>query len=95
MNSKFESNPVVSALHDAAAVAERLSAIHCTVLSAYANGRRPVLVIDRPPPFVQGAVKRQHPDGVGGIERVFAAGYHGVQLEWIDHVPASREVGHG
>lgn len=86
---------VVTALHDAASAADRLALFGVTVLMAYANGRRPVLVVDTPPSFVRGVIKRASPDGNGGIERVHAAPFYGVQIEWLEHVPAAKEVRHG
>lgn len=91
----FTSNPVVDALHDAGAAAEKLHAMHVHIVSAYANGRRPVLVIDHPPAFVNGVEKRRSPNGRGGIERVMASSYHGVQLEWVEHLPAKQEAANG
>lgn len=69
-----------------------------TIIAAYANGRRPVLIIDAPPPFVVGALKRQHPNGKGGTTVVMAASFNGCQLEWMRDIPGVAEVqavGHG
>lgn len=65
------------------------------VLSHYSNGRRPVLIIDRPPPMAQGHLKRHHPNGTGGRDNVMAAEYQGLQLEWTQCTPQLREVAHG
>ena len=88
-----------TALHVAAAAADRLSACGENILHAYANGRRAVLIIDHPPAFVRGVVKRTHPDGRGGVKRIWAASFHGVQLEWMHDCPGAlvpdTEAGHG
>lgn len=55
------------------------------VLAHYSNGRRAVLIIDRPPPQLQGHLRRRQPNGRGGIERMLAAEYQGLQLEWSQH----------
>lgn len=85
----------VSALHEAAAAADRLAACGVTVVHAYANGRRAVLIIDKPPVFVRGVIKRTHPDGAGGVQRIWAANFYSVQLEWLENVPQGQAVRHG
>jgi len=58
-----------------------------TVLSVLANGRRPLLIIDRIPDDVISVIKRRHPNGVGGTTVVRAAEWHGCQLEASCDVP--------
>lgn len=68
------------------------------IIAAYANGRRPVLIIDAPPSFVQGVPKRRHPNASGGTTVVSAASFNGCQLEWMRDVPGTAQVqavGHG
>ena len=94
-------------LFSAGATAQALEAAGITILGYYSNGRRPVLIIDQPPPLLQGAPKRRQPNGDGGIDLVMAAPYENVQLEWTVKSPmprliagmlaaadAAREVGH-
>lgn len=94
-------------LFSAGATAQTLEAAGITILGYYSNGRRPVLIIDQPPPLLQGAPKRRQPNGDGGIDLVMAAPYENVQLEWtvksamprliadvLGATDAVREVGH-
>lgn len=60
------------------------------VIAALANGRRPVLMVDRLPPGLQGVAKRSHGNGCGGTTVITAAEFHGCQLEWMHDVPAAR-----
>ncbi|ASK91077.1 hypothetical protein KWH04_01020 [Xanthomonas campestris pv. trichodesmae] len=78
----------------AATTARELENVGITVLAHYSNGRRAVLLIDRPPLDVPAVMKRRQPDGRGGIERVMAADYQGMQLEWTQRTPQLLEVGH-
>lgn len=94
VNTPIDNNPVVTALQIAAQVAARLAAQGVYVNHAFANGRSPVLVIDHPPAFIRGVVKRSTPTGAGGVEQVWAAPFYGVQLEWLVQVPGMREVAH-
>lgn len=80
-------------LRAAADAVEKLDAARISVLGAYSNGRKPVLYVDQKPDFVRGVMIRRQPSATG-FDRVMASGYHGVQLEWIEHVPFVREVGH-
>lgn len=91
-------------LFSAAATARELEIAGIQVLAHYSNGRRAVLIIDQPPPLVQGHLRRRQPNGRGGIERVLAAEYQGMQLEWsvheggaplVDRAPVRLEVVHG
>lgn len=84
----------IDGMRIAAAAIEKLDAAKVAVLVAYTNGRKPVLVIDRKPRFVTGVLTRRQPTAEG-VDRVMASGYHGVQIEWTEHVPMVREVGHG
>jgi hypothetical protein len=72
-------------LFSAANTARELENGGIQVLAHYSNGRRLVLIIDRPPPLMRGHVRRRQPNGRGGIERVLAAEYQGLQLEWSEH----------
>ena len=84
-----------TAMRASANAIELLDAVGTEVVFAYSNGRQVVLLVDCKPPFVTGSCIRRTPAGRGGYERVFAAQYHGVQIEWIEHEPASAEVAHG
>lgn len=74
-----------------ASVAQRLEKAGTEILGYYDNGRRPVIVIRKPPQFVTGAFKQRHPNGQGGFDRMFAASYFGVQLEWIERTSAPAD----
>ncbi len=54
----------------------------CVVVEIKLRGGRPTLVIDQPPTFVHGAAKitRTHR---GMRDTIYAAPFHGVQLEWV------------
>jgi hypothetical protein len=91
-------------LYSAAATARELENAGIQVLGHYSNGRRAVLIIDQPPPLLQGHLRRRQPNGRGGTERVLAAEYQGMQLEWsqhdegrplVDTAPPQLEVVHG
>lgn len=83
-------------LIDAATVAGILEDSGRTVYGHYSNGRRVVLVIDQPPAFVRdGVCKRRQPNGRGGWMRVMAAGFQGVQIEWLENEESNREVANG
>lgn len=86
---------MAGALRLAAEAACRIEDAGGTIIAAYANGRRPVLIVAGPPPFVAGHAKRTHPNGAGGTTTVFAASYHGCQLEWMRETHARTAVGHG
>jgi len=77
-------------LFSAANTARELENGGIQVLAHYSNGRRAVLIIDRPPPLLQGHVRRRQPNGRGGVERVLAAEYQGLQLEWSVHEGGAR-----
>lgn len=87
-------NPFPAALVDAAAVAKQLTDAGVEIHTAFDNGRRMVLLIEKPPEFVTGHMKRHHPNGMGGTTTIFAASYQGCQLEWQTDTYAT-EVGHG
>jgi hypothetical protein len=90
---RTKSKTTAAALRVAAAAAEKLEAEGIQIQSHYSNGRQAVLVADRKPAFVRGVLTRREPTG-SGVTHVYASPFHGVQLEWHDHVPAVREVGH-
>ena len=56
------------------------------VVAAFANGRRPLLVVDRMPGQLQSVIKMIHPNGRGGRTVVRATRYRGCQLEWMEDV---------
>jgi hypothetical protein len=90
MNNKV----TAAALRAAADATDQLDESGSKVLGHYSNGRVPVLLIDRPPTFVQGVSRRRESDGKGGRVRVYAAPFRGTQLEWRVAEPAAREVAH-
>ena len=86
------------ALQLAATAARVLVDAGSRVIGAYANGRRPVLIVDAPPSFVHGLVKRTNPNGAGKTTLVYAASFHGCQLEWMRDIHTAgivQGVGHG
>ncbi|GGK08779.1 hypothetical protein [Luteimonas terricola] len=97
MNDSPTDRTVSDALQVASHAAGLLADAGTRVIGAYANGRRPVLIIDKPPTFVRGAVKtrgKPHPDG-GRRTLVLGASFQGCQLEWWEDVPVAQEVRHG
>lgn len=85
--------PIRLALQQAAKVAEQINAAGVEIHSAFDNGRRMVLLIDKAPPFVAGHVKKSFPNGFGGRTYVYGASFHGCQLEWSEDT--TGEVSHG
>lgn len=79
----------------AAQTAKRLEDQGIEIFGHYSNGRKAVLMIDRPPAFVRGARRRRQPDGRGGTQYIMAAPYEGLQIEWSTHVACALEVSHG
>lgn len=79
----------------AAQTAKQLEDQGIEILGHYSNGRKAVLMIDRPPAFVSGALRRRQPDGHGGTQYIMAAPYHGLQIEWSTYVACALEVSHG
>lgn len=79
------------ALRTAADAVERLEDERIRVLGHYHNGRKPVLLVERKPRQIEGVVIRRQPMA-DGVQRVFAAPFAGVQIEWHEFVPAVREV---
>ncbi|HHA2680166.1 hypothetical protein [Stenotrophomonas maltophilia] len=82
-------------LYAAANTARELENTGIEILGLHSNGRRAVLILDRPPPMVGGHLKRRQPNGRGGQERVMAAEYQGLQLEWTQRAPLLQEVANG
>lgn len=76
----------------AADAAREVVAAKSNIIAAFANGRRPVLIIDTPPPFVVGSIKRRSPNALGGVTEVYAASFHGCQLEWMRDLPGTASV---
>jgi hypothetical protein len=74
-------------LFAAANTARELENAGIDVLAHYSNGRRPVLVVTRPPAMTEGHLKRWCPNGSGGRDSVMAAEYQGLQLEWTVRRP--------
>ncbi|MBM9911897.1 MULTISPECIES: hypothetical protein [Stenotrophomonas] len=74
-------------LFAAANTARELENAGIDVLAHYSNGRRPVLIITQPPADIEGHLKRWGPNGSGGRDRVLAAEYQGLQLEWTERAP--------
>lgn len=87
--------PKSAVLLEAAKAAESLEAQGVAVLAHYSNGRKAVLIIDKPPAFVRGVVRRWQPNGCGGTEYIIAAPYLGLQIEWSEHFDGLLEVLNG
>lgn len=93
---------MIKELSDATAAAAMLAQAGICVFAVLANGRRPLLMVDRLPADIPSTVKRHHPNGMGGTTFVRAASYHGCQLEWMHDtftdctgVLPAREVARG
>ena len=82
----------------AAAAAQQLTNRGIELLSAYWNGRRMVLHIERDPNFenVQICMIRRQP-APRGYDRIYACNHLGVQMQWSVFEPAARalEVANG
>jgi len=90
-----DSHAIDNALQLAGAVVRKLTEQGVYVIAAMANGRRPLLRVDRMPEGVTAVVKRSHPNGMGGIRLVQAAEYMQCQLEWMYDLPTTpKEVAH-
>lgn len=76
--------------HDAHAL-HALRKTGVAILDQRNNGRRTVLVIDRPPAFVRGGLRRRQCTTDGQTTYTLAAPWRGLQLEWS----VSEEVRHG
>ena len=72
---------VIDALSVARAATQALNNDGVCVIAAMANGRQPLLMVDRIPDGLSSVVKRQHPNGYGGTTYVRAASAFGCQLE--------------
>lgn len=85
-----------AALRTAADAVDKLHAQGVHVLGHYSNGRKPVLIIDKPPAKMSGVLRMRAPSRVvNGAQHTFASHFEGVQVEWVEQVPAVRAVGHG
>jgi hypothetical protein len=84
--------PFVASLQCATDAAAKLMASGCSIESTFHNGRRMVLLVDRPPAFVTGHMKTRHPNGSGGLTTLYAASFHGCQLEWSVDSESDGEV---
>ena len=87
-------------LADATELAKTLEAEGVQIHSAFDNGRRMVLLIDRAPAGVVGIRKCRHPNGRGGVTTRFAATHGNCQLEWMEDTAGQRQgalqaVSHG
>lgn len=90
-----EPDAVAKGLQLSIEAASKLQDAGCVITGAFSNGRRHVLLVDRAPPFVQGVCKNRFPNHLAGYTRVYAAPYHGVQIEWMENEPgAVMAVGH-
>lgn len=90
MNDMVAPKSVV--LLEAAQTAKDLEAQGVEILGHYSNGRKAVLIVNKPPAFVRGALRRRQPDGRGGTEYILAAPYRGLQIEWSTRVECALEV---
>ena len=79
-----------------AAVARELTSRGVEILTAYHNGRRMVLQVDRDPKFtnLHGSMIRRQP-APGGYERIYAIEHVGVQVQWAIYEAAAHEVANG
>ena len=57
------------------------------------SGPRAVVVVDKPPKFVKGALKMRQMVG-GMLQATYAAPFHGVQLQWHVNTEILHEAGH-
>lgn len=72
---------------------DRLQASGIAVIGVFYGGGKPVVVVDRKPPFVRGGLKQRQVIGAQ-VQHTYAAPFHGVQLQWLVVTPIVREVGH-
>lgn len=84
MNNEHE---LADALALASTVTRALAGAGVNVIAALANGRRPLLYVDRMPAGVETVVKRSYPNHLGGRTVVRAAHYDGCQLEQMTDLP--------
>ena len=90
----------LAALRAATNAVMKLSAQGVTVrrveFAAVPNAKRqkPTLVVASKPAFSRFGLKATRP-GQFVVEHVYAAPYFGVQLEYIEHIPVARSIGHG
>lgn len=84
---------ISNALLTARAAIHALNQDGVHIIAALANGRRPLLMVDRIPGDLRVVVKRQHPNGRGGTTVVRAAEAYGCQLEAMaDEYPDGQQV---
>lgn len=93
---------MINELDTASAAVLLLADMGIRVIAAMANGRRPLLMVDRLPESVPSVIKRQHPNGAGGMTYTRAAEFFGCQLEYTfdrdpqfvaGNEPAAKYVG--
>ncbi|WP_411832292.1 hypothetical protein [Pseudoxanthomonas mexicana] len=96
--SNIVTTPVVgevsARLQRAIEAVQRLEESGCKVLRLIAGPRHTTVIVMAPPPFVQGVCKSRFRNPAGGITRVMAARYFGVQLEWFLECRQARAVSH-
>lgn len=81
----------IAQAHEAHAI-HTLRKTGVAILEQLNNGRRTVLVIDRPPAFVRGGLRRRQRTPDGHTTYTLAAPWHGLQLEWNE--PEEVRYGH-
>jgi hypothetical protein len=88
--------PTAEDLRWAAEVAQQMTDRGIELVTAYHNGRRMVLHLERDPRLqnARGSMIRRQP-APGGIERIYAAQHLGMQLQWTVFEPAAEEVVNG
>lgn len=70
---------------------ESLSAAGVTVIANVLTGEQPVLIVNRPPAGIKGAVRRRLALADGRHELTRCAMFEGVRIEWREFVrPAPR-----
>lgn len=83
---------IVNQLTRAASVTMLLADQGIHVLAALANGRRPLLVVDKMPEATVASIKRRYPGACGRQTAIYAVEYYGCQLETIRDVPAPPQL---
>ena len=84
---------LASAMANARNAIQTLSGRGFCVYAVVANGRRPVLMVDRIPDELVSVVKRRNPNGRGGYTVVRATEWAGCQLESMhDEMPETARV---
>ena len=84
---------LAKALRLAATIVEKLIKLGVDVRSVSWDGDRPILIVEREPAFVTGALIRRHPLE-NCIESVYASAYQGCRLQWVVRNPITQGVSH-